>query len=289
MLTQTELPFWVGDANAQEERSLYLRALLVVKADIYLCRFVERVFDSNGKEDGWVRRSYKEIAEHPHWLMCSIAKARQTVERAESLGLVKVERRQNRRGAQQENGYAIDWQGIKHLCGITPATTQPTPATAQPTAATTQHTPAGPEHGECSSPERLPLACACAPTVQTDTPAPPTATADGSKVRQTAHAICRAFWKTPPDSIRDRRDQRLIYRLAVLLLDEDWHAWIKKVVSETIDKKPKNPLAMLQSQMAKMMPNGWTVEGLLCSIDVPGWALCDPREWCPNGENRQQE
>ena len=300
-MRQAELPFWLGDSNAREGRALWLSALKVVDADCQLSRFVERVFDSP-KEDGWVRRSYKEMSEAPDWLLCGLTKARQTAERAESLGLVKVDRRQNQRGAKKENGYAIDWQGIKQLLGIAPAVTQPTPVVTQPppvatqptpvatqpTLVATQPTPAGPEHGECPSTVTVPLACVRAPTVQTDIPAPSTAH-DDEEVKGKAHAICKAFWPTPPPPMTERRDQRLIYRLAVLALDEHHGAWIKRLISETIDKRPKVPFAMLQSLMAKMIPSGWTPERLLCSIDVPRWALCDPRNWCPNGENRQQE
>ena len=321
-MTQTELPFWLGDSNAREGRALWLSALKVVDADCHLARFVERVFDSP-KDDGWVRRSCKEMSEAPDWLLCGLTKVRQTVERAESLGLVKVDRRQNQRGAKEENGYAIDWQGIKHLLGITsiatqptsiatqptpiatqptsiatqptpiatqptPIATQPTPIATQPTPIATQPTPVGPEHGECSSTNPIPLACVRAPTVQTDLP-PPSAAHDGEEVKGQAHAICRAFWPKPPPHMKDRRDQRLIYRLAVLALDEHHGDWIKQLISETIDKKPEIPFAMLQSLMAKLIPSGWTPVKLLCSIDVPRWALCDPRDWCPNGETRQQE
>ena len=160
---QAQLPFWLGDATDRESRALYLRALLLVHADIHLCRLVERVFDARNTAGGWVRMSYKQIAQSPHWLMCSAEKVRTTIEHAESLGIVTVDRsRDPRTGAKRENGYAINWEGIKQLCGIPSTTPRDTSTTPQPTFPTPQALPAaaatrghGDAQGQSSS-----LACA---------------------------------------------------------------------------------------------------------------------------------
>jgi hypothetical protein len=134
---------------------------------------------------------------------------------------------------------------------------------------------------------------ACAPPAHTDIPPSTTAaTAGKEEIQAKGLALCVALW--PPEKrrtlrFRDRRDQRLLYRLAILRLDPRHSHWVKQLVDEVADARPKNPLALLQAQMKLHGPEGVSVDRLLRSIDVPLWALADPRDWCPNGEFVQQE
>ncbi len=94
--------------------------------------------------------------------------------------------------------------------------------------------------------------------------------------------------------MRDRRDLRLIYRLAFLRLQVQHADWIGRLVEETCDERPTKPLARLQSKWQDFAPPEFRSredrERLLTSIYVPAWAIhADPRNWCPNGEQPQRE
>lgn len=98
-------------------------------------------------------------------------------------------------------------------------------------------------------------------------------------IREKAHALCGLFWPKGRPPITDRRDHRLIYRVALLGLSKTHGRWVKRWVDETTENKPKNPFAMLQRLMHQYAPPGVDPARLLKSIDVPRWALADPREW----------
>ena len=120
-------------------------------------------------------------------------------------------------------------------------------------------------------------------TGQTDKPA--AAIGEREPNRQTvepaAREVCKTLWPPPRilGTIRDRRDQRLIYRLAVLSLSEIHGGWVRRLLAETAEARPKNALAWLQAHAPDFAPDGCHVERLLRSIPVPAYALADVRHW----------
>lgn len=133
---QAALPFAEADAalaGAWNDVSLALHRI-GSKCDLHLSRFVRMVFDfTHGGIEGALTKSYRQLAERPAWLCCSERKARATVELAERLGLVSVERRRAWSGSQQENSYSINWPGVRGIVNgpKAPGTTRQGPGTTR--------------------------------------------------------------------------------------------------------------------------------------------------------------
>lgn len=112
-MTQTPIPFEEIDAAAAERRSDLLMAVARFGADLYLRDFCEMVLASHSRGRPY-EASHRQIAATPWGLCCSLSKARKTVERATSAGLVRAEA--NYAGAtQMANRYWIDWQGVSRI------------------------------------------------------------------------------------------------------------------------------------------------------------------------------
>jgi len=115
-LKQTALPFEEGDASHAERWNDLVLALSRIgsQCDLHMATFIKWVFNAtSGGTHGELRKSYAKLGERPLGLCCSREKARSTVEQAEKLGLVLVSRNRRYDGAQQDNGYAIDWTGVR--------------------------------------------------------------------------------------------------------------------------------------------------------------------------------
>ncbi len=116
-----------------------------------------------------------------------------------------------------------------------------------------------------------------APTEHTEEEDIPT-TVDAEKIRGKIIALIATLWPNGRGRIGDRRDQRLLYRLARLRLDPQHAGWVERLVTETMDLKPDHPLRLLQSLGPRYCPEGLDFGRLLASIDVPGWALREQRQ-----------
>lgn len=115
---QQELPFAEAAASHAERWNDLVLALsrMGTKCDLYLSRFVRLVFDmTHGGTSGELIKSYEALAERPLWLCCSPRKVRSTIEKAERLVLVRVHRRRSYQGSQLDNGYSIDWAGVRAI------------------------------------------------------------------------------------------------------------------------------------------------------------------------------
>jgi len=108
---------------------------------------------------------------------------------------------------------------------------------------------------------------------------------DAANLPHKADVLVQNLWPQGRGPITDRRDQRLIYRLCYLRLQAEHAEWIARLVEETAEERPKNPLARLQSKWPSFAPPGLrSIEersAFLASIYVPAWAIDrDPRAWC---------
>ena len=115
---QRNLPFPEGEASHAERWNDIVLALsrIGTKCDLYLSRFVRLVFDTtHGGTSGAFIKSYEALAERPLWLCCSPRKVRLTVELADRLGLIGVQRRRSWQGGQLDNAYSINWAGVRSI------------------------------------------------------------------------------------------------------------------------------------------------------------------------------
>lgn len=105
-------------------------------------------------------------------------------------------------------------------------------------------------------------------------------TAEGMLVslRQSALGICAALWPGRREPVSDSRDQRLIYQLA-LLSTQGHQEWIRRLVQAARQAKARRPLAWVLAQLSTYAPEGVDVKRLLAAVEVPPWALADPRTW----------
>lgn len=117
-LKQIALPFAEGEASHAERWNDLVIALHRIgrQCDCEMATFVRWVFNTTaGGTCGSLTKSYVKLAERPLGLCCSTAKARSTVEQAERLGLVIVTRCRRYDGAQLDNAYEINWEGVMAL------------------------------------------------------------------------------------------------------------------------------------------------------------------------------
>jgi hypothetical protein len=117
-LKQIALPFAEGEASHAERWNDLVIALHRIgrQCDCEMATFVRWVFNTTaGGTSGSLTKSYVKLADRPLGLCCSTAKARSTVEQAERLGLVVVTRCRRYDGAQLDNAYEINWDGVMAL------------------------------------------------------------------------------------------------------------------------------------------------------------------------------
>ena len=131
--------------------SLLGLAVIAVDCDAELSRLCEYVFRlTEGGRAGTVIKTYDELAARPWRMCCSRAKARSTVSRAVSLGLIRRTEQRYVSQGQRANAYEIDWQGIERIL-IERASGRRIPqfalaAACQEPGALPEHPPALPEH-----------------------------------------------------------------------------------------------------------------------------------------------
>jgi hypothetical protein len=91
-------------------------------------------------------------------------------------------------------------------------------------------------------------------------------------VQAKAVEICGRLWPDGGKPLRDRRDQRIVYLLAVLAChpQDSVSEWAHLLVDATVDAKPKRPLGLIQ-KIAK--DQGVVLPHLLNRLHVPEWAL----------------
>ena len=133
---------------------------------------------------------------------------------------------------------------------------------------------------------QTPRAPGRAPTVPTDLPT--TSTSLGTvgahefhEFRERALTVIAHLWSDVPARFTLKRDHRLIYRLTVLSLDEAHGRWIIAAMRETQANAQRSGPGMFWRLVGKCAPPDCDVERLFFSIDVPTWALADPRDWRP--------
>jgi hypothetical protein len=117
-LKQIAIPFVEGEASYAERWNDLVIALHRIgrQCDCEMATFVRWVFNTTaGGTTGALTKSYSKLAERPLGLCCSAAKARSTVEQAERLGLITVARCRRYDGAQLDNAYTINWDGVRAL------------------------------------------------------------------------------------------------------------------------------------------------------------------------------
>jgi len=104
-----------------------------------------------------------------------------------------------------------------------------------------------------------------------------------AEIRANALAICRRLWPAGSpvarEGLKKAQDQRLVYRLAVLWANDFHQAWLDRLLADCESVRPQKPLAWLQSQAGLYAPEGVEISRLLRQIDVPQWAMADPRDW----------
>jgi len=148
---QTRLEFGAAEGQWEERRQRLGLALIAVDCDAELSRLCEYVFRlTEGGSAGSVIKPHDELAARPWRMCCSRAKARSTVSRAVSLGLIRRTEQRYISQGQRANAYEIDWQGIERIL-IERASGRRIPqfalaAACQEPGALPEHPPALPEH-----------------------------------------------------------------------------------------------------------------------------------------------
>lgn len=95
--------------------------------------------------------------------------------------------------------------------------------------------------------------------------------------------IVRRIWPTAPARERarlyDAGNQRFAYCLAMTWLDPTGEgAWVGRLVEALAERRAKT-FALGHRLFACYAPGGMTSDAFVASIDVPRWALADPRRW----------
>lgn len=148
---QRHLEFGAAEGQKEERRQRLGLALIAVDCDAELSRLCEYIFNlTAGGASGTVVKSHDELAARPWRMCCSRAKARSTVSRAVSLGLIRRTEQRYISQGQRANAYEIDWQGIERIL-IERASGRRIPQTVlaaacQEPGALPEHPPALPEH-----------------------------------------------------------------------------------------------------------------------------------------------
>jgi hypothetical protein len=121
-----------------------------------------------------------------------------------------------------------------------------------------------------------------------DLPAP--APADDGQIRDAGRAICQRLFGDGRPPLSDVRDRRLVYQLAVLLLDHDYAAWIDDAIAQASGRGVDRPWASVQRVAQQTCPgtpaHDRSIQSavwrrLLHAIHVPAWAL-DASVWRPD-------
>ena len=284
---QQTLPFWLSEATEAEEEALLNRALILVEANLAVCRLVERVAECRGGINGWVEVSYEEMAHSPRWLRGSVSNAYRAVSTAQRLGLVRIRKYD---GPTQRNQYSINWDRVREICGLAHQTGpiqgsgdqlhsvgQPDRALGQPDRAWTMGN-GDPQGDPSRTRTRATGTTADIPPTAAETVGT-VAAADPVEVRAVAIGqVCPQLWKGRPEEragIAARNDQRLAYQLAVLLCDPDHRPWVSRMLAAA-RAEARKPAAFVMHSIEDFCPGG---RRLMRSIHVPGWAHADPRLW----------
>lgn len=116
---QPSLPFAAAEGSCAERRLMLGNALVLAECDCELARLCELVFTHTGDGLGqpWPA-TIARLQARPWALCCGRSKARETLERAERLGLVRVERTKTAAGADAGFKLAIDWRGVRQRLGV---------------------------------------------------------------------------------------------------------------------------------------------------------------------------
>ena len=145
---QQRIALGEGEASYSERKNELGLALIRVECDAEMSRLVLWVFDvTHGGRDGQLIKSYKELAQRPYGLCCSVSKARSTVSKAVSLGLLAKDENRYVSNGQRANGYSIDWAGVSRLLKLE---TRPGVPRGHPPVST-EHPPVSTEHPPVST------------------------------------------------------------------------------------------------------------------------------------------
>jgi hypothetical protein len=289
------LPFAEAEGIHRERLAQLKIALRSLGADLYLSRLVEWIacnaYLPHADETATVRASYADLADDP-WGLPGVSPStiRRTIAKGLALGLITATATYDDAGRDGPREYGIAWDRIRAYLrgeGPTPATignhTEHGPVHTEHGPVHTEHGPVHTEHPALPAP--IPEGETPHAPAHTRPHAPPTfeyiptTTTTEGEIQAAAIRVASALWPGRSAGITDRRDQRLTYRLAVLLLDARFAPWIGRALADANANRAKSRPAMLQAMLPTYAPAGIDPGRLLASIDVPRWALADPRTW----------
>ena len=116
---QSQLGFGEAEGTHNERKALLARAMTSLHADLYVWRFVWRVFETTdgGAEGKELIKSYRELAEHS-WigLCCSVDKARAVVRKTrDEFGIIASTEQRYVTNGQRPNGYSVHWPEVRRI------------------------------------------------------------------------------------------------------------------------------------------------------------------------------
>ena len=112
---QRDIPYEDADAALAERRNSLNLALQRVECDCHMAVLVQWIFNTEQRTGEPLQKTYRELAQRPHGLCCSPAKARATVGLAKQKGLIRVDEQRYKSGGQEANAYTIYWDGISTI------------------------------------------------------------------------------------------------------------------------------------------------------------------------------
>jgi hypothetical protein len=280
MTIQQSLPFELATSNRRNDLRLALACLRPGLAVIRLCEriFAEaRIGEQLAGGLGQWRVDYKTLEAEAN-LGCSRSTVVRTVRKAKRLGLVRV---QEQKGLVTTNAYSIGWSRVESIVYPNRAQGQNEPTQGQfdPTQGQNE-----PTQGQFDPTENRGENDGVSPRGRSGAPIglidlSTTTTVGDRAVQIGMFTLLEELWPAGRGPVKDVRDQRLLYCVSVLRLHPDHESWIDRAVRETVQARPRSVLGKLNRSIDAHIPIGLTRQELLRSIDVPRWALADPREW----------
>jgi hypothetical protein len=95
------------------------------------------------------------------------------------------------------------------------------------------------------------------------------AQAEDRDVRREGMAIVRMLGR----SATDARDCRLVYAMAVLMLDPCHRDWVERLVEDTRCARPAKPFAKLTAASSRFAPDGFDLRTYVGRLHAPPWVL----------------
>ena len=199
-----------------------------------------------------------------HRQTCGVADPRlsERYDAREELGLISVK---CQTGMVQRNEYAIAWTQVYKIVYPHRTLDQNDPAQAHFDPATDQNDPA------------RSMGMPRVRVEQNGLPNLPSSPIGDDELKKEIFDLVKSLWPAGRSRIKDWRDNRLLYAVAVLRLTPEHAEWIGHAVQETVQAKAKAPLGKLNKAIDANIPKAMGRYDLLRSINVPKWALADPR------------